>query len=834
MEQLTLQDFEIEISATDVPVSDGGYYPVAVLRSPSGQARTTMRLPFELPALDAQLAALESALANDVGQIAQQFGTQIFDALIRGDVRTVYDLSRQTVLSRGEGLRVKLRINAPELMALPWEFLYDPRQAEFVTLSRYTPLVRYVELPRPESTLAVQAPLRILGMVATPSDVRQLDAEREKTRLENAIRELQAQRLVELAWVQGQTWRDLQAAMQEGPWHIFHFIGHAFAGRGDSESALLLADENGLSSPLSASQLGRLLSDHHTLRLVLLNACEGARAQEQGLFSSLASTLVQRGLPAVLAMQYAISDAAAVEFTTSFYGALAANLPIDAAVSEARKAISLARPQSIEWGTPVLLMRAPDGVLWQVETPTADRAMARIKRLSWPIVLTPLLVLIAIGILVYPLLEPLWAPAQMTGQFRVAVADFGQVDDKAQVRRSQAGTLLSQWFFESLYAEYEQQPDVDLAQSVEVWHDSRTDTEQNVHLGVMRGDTFQDRQAAAAALAERIKAHMVIYGHLVTAGITQRLELEFYLSPLLNDETASVVGPHRLGKPIPLPIPFDADNPEVSILVNEKLQVRTQALFWLTLGLTSSSLGRSEQALKTLTRAEQELNHWPESDGKELLYFFIGREQLSLKQNQEAEAAFRRALAIDPAYARAQIGLGSTYLQRARAVAPRERLDEPQFLEQALENHRLGLEFARQAAEPLVLAVATIASAKSHRLLGETVYVLDRFQDAQLAFDAVLDETEQAILLLNKTRQYRLLAQAYETRGAAFLQLGDILSRQEQTEAGRAHFEQAQTAYKACIEQGVKAPFDAFLQTIVIEQGCLPFYAVAQEYAQKQ
>jgi hypothetical protein len=66
-------------------------------------------------------------------------------------------------------------------------------------------------------------------------------------------------------------------------------------------------------------------------------------------------------------MQYEISDEAAIEFTTSFYRALVANLPIDAAVSEARKAISLAVAGSLEWGTPALFMRAPDGIIWNLD-----------------------------------------------------------------------------------------------------------------------------------------------------------------------------------------------------------------------------------------------------------------------------------------------------------------------------------------------------------------------------------------------------------------------------------------------------------------------------------
>lgn len=48
-----------------------------------------------------------------------------------------------------------------------------------------------------------------------------------------------------------------------------------------------------------------------------------------------------------------------------FYAALVNGFPVDAAMAEARKAI-YSRPNDIEWGTPVLYTRAPDGVLFNV------------------------------------------------------------------------------------------------------------------------------------------------------------------------------------------------------------------------------------------------------------------------------------------------------------------------------------------------------------------------------------------------------------------------------------------------------------------------------------
>ena len=369
--------FDLEISP-----GDGQFYPVAVLSSPAGEARTEMELPLSFEDLREWLFELDIVLFGDMeGIVAPRldwsFGSLLFDALFAGDIRTRYDISRQMAREKGAGLRIKLRINDPELAILPWELLYDARTDEFLALSRHTPVVRYLEVGRPAQALQVRPPLRVLSMVSSPRDLEPLDVETERARMEQALAPLVEQGRVELVWLEEPTWRALQEAMQAGPWHIFHFIGHAtddeeefFAEGNESEElvgALILTDDDGNATPLGASDLARLLGDHRSLRLVILNACEGARGDEGSLFSSLAAALVEKGLPAVLAMQYEISDEAAIEFSRSFYGALANGYPIDAATGEARKAISLALPDSLEWVTPVLFMRAADGKIWEIE-----------------------------------------------------------------------------------------------------------------------------------------------------------------------------------------------------------------------------------------------------------------------------------------------------------------------------------------------------------------------------------------------------------------------------------------------------------------------------------
>ena len=369
-ERLNYLDFELKIGA-----GNKGKYPVEVINSPAGQASETMCFPFDEQSLRERLNSLSSEAS------ARDFGEQLFNSLFSGEVRGRYDVSLQIARSAGKGLRLKLRIQALELNALPWELLYDPRSGEFVSLSRHVPLVRYPEIPRPIEPLQISPPLRILGMVVSPSDLMPLNVEQEKQRVEKALEGLQSQGLVKLEWLTGQTWRDLQQAMKGGPWHVFHFIGHGGFDQKTDGGFIVLADEKGKPHRLWANELSRLLADHRSLRLVLLNSCEGARGGEGDIFSSTAATLVRRGIPAVVAMQDEITDGAASEFSHAFYEALADGLPVDAAVTEARKAISLAVSDAAEWAAPALFLRSPDGVLFNLpqKEATAMNAGANTK-----------------------------------------------------------------------------------------------------------------------------------------------------------------------------------------------------------------------------------------------------------------------------------------------------------------------------------------------------------------------------------------------------------------------------------------------------------------------
>lgn len=391
-------DFDITIKPTD-----GSDYEVSV-RSPGGQRDFPMHFPFDDQALRAQLEALEVALLRSRAksrrvvsreeQTVEGFGRALFGALI-GKVSDLYKLSHQQA-GEDKGLRVVLHINDPRLAAVPWEFLYDPEQREYVCLSRHTPIVRYPDQASPVNPISVRPPLRILGMAVSPKGLPRLDLEREKKRMEDAVRPLA--RLVELKWLQGQTSQDLQNAISSGTWHVFHFIGHGEYSEETDEGCVILADEEGRPERLNALNLARVLQ-HKPLKMVVLNACEGARGGGKDALSSTASPLLLRGVQAVLAMQYEIGDDAAIEFSRAFYGAICRGVPIEEALAEAR--ISIAIGNSVEWGTPVLHLRAESGRLFDINlggerlAAMLTQARAHIAEGDWASAIANLQVIVA-------------------------------------------------------------------------------------------------------------------------------------------------------------------------------------------------------------------------------------------------------------------------------------------------------------------------------------------------------------------------------------------------------------------------------------------------------
>ena len=332
----------------------------------AGAAGEVVTSPFTLPFAPTELAAFMVAVgppraatrrlvpaAARVTDV-KDYGGRLGDALLTGSVGAAFRARLDEARAQGRDVRVRLRLDTvPELEAVPWEYLYDTRLGRFLTLSTRTPVVRLLDALDSPPPVTVQAPLRVLVMISSPSDMPELAVEREEQLLRATTGDLVEAGHLELVVLGRATLPTLQRALLE-PFHVFHFIGHGGWDRESEQGVLVLEREDRTSHRVSGARLGTLLHDARDLQLAVLNACEGARSSGRDAFSGVGQALVRQGLPAVVAMQTEISDRAAIVFSHEFYSFLTRGLPIDAAICEVRKAMATSDEAS-EWGTAVLL-----------------------------------------------------------------------------------------------------------------------------------------------------------------------------------------------------------------------------------------------------------------------------------------------------------------------------------------------------------------------------------------------------------------------------------------------------------------------------------------------
>ena len=384
------EDFALKIA------SDGaGGCTVRVLHAPYGGRDTPLVLPYDDVQLDQIMGTLEALVrgssrhgrptARTLSENSdpEEVGADLFRAVFQDSILESYLQSLGRVESDPKmGLRVRLHFDPEEpelrrLCTLPWELLYRGSTRDFLARDVYTPVLRYLHVPRYQGTLSPVAELRILAVMASPEGVTPLNLKQERERLEEAIGDHPR---IDLQFLESPTLNALRHRLRDEEFHGLHFMGHGDFDHRTGDGALLFETPEGTKDPV----LGRVLADTLTaapsLRLVFLNACDTARLPRhhgQDPYTGVASALVMRGIPAVLAMQFPISDIAAIAFSEAFYGALGAGDPVEGALAEGRHAIYRDQPQGWEWATPVLFLGV-DGALFPQPEETPIHSLAEL------------------------------------------------------------------------------------------------------------------------------------------------------------------------------------------------------------------------------------------------------------------------------------------------------------------------------------------------------------------------------------------------------------------------------------------------------------------------
>lgn len=360
------QNFDLEITSPR-----NGQLRARVLASPQGDCPfIAVRWPFDADEENEFLADIHgSPRQGRTGPrrlvSVQEFGGKLFEAVFSGDIEHLFRSSRDTAFRSGKGLRILLRLAEDSaLHATPWEYLFDTEAREFLALREHTPLVRYLPAVQPIAPIAVEGPLRILLALSSPGGHPRDELAHEWERLRIALEPLIDAGQLELQHVPGScTFDNLKEALLHSRPHVFHFVGHGQAG------ALMLEQASGTGLALGPLQLRSVFPSGGLPRLIVLNARSGGTNEALSL-PGLAQGFLRQGVPAVVAMRPSLTDGAGLIFSRYFYRHLVETGAVDASLTEARLRVR-GNGHPLEWGTPLLYMRAPGGQLFQVSTSQA-------------------------------------------------------------------------------------------------------------------------------------------------------------------------------------------------------------------------------------------------------------------------------------------------------------------------------------------------------------------------------------------------------------------------------------------------------------------------------
>ena len=336
-----------------------------------------------------------------------KYGQHLFRVLFDGPIATAYDHASVLARQRSDGrLHVHLLLDERlpgEVHELKWERMCN-LQGKPLAISGLTPFSRYTTLPEAEPEPLKESVIRLLFVVSAPKDLEAyhlavIDVEAGVRRLLGELADVWRSGRCQATLLPGQTElspelrADLKAAGCEvvrgnatldniaghlTDQHAFHFLGHGQYR--DGQGWLMLEGEDGTLLPVADTELATRLGDT-PVRLVFLAACEsavgdGSPAAGETSFRGLAASLVQAGIPAVVAMQEQINIEAAYRLTREFYRRLfLEHGMVDRALNEARALLYGQDEQ--DWGTPVLFMRLKTG---QLATANPVRSALRAMR----------------------------------------------------------------------------------------------------------------------------------------------------------------------------------------------------------------------------------------------------------------------------------------------------------------------------------------------------------------------------------------------------------------------------------------------------------------------
>jgi hypothetical protein len=313
------------------------------------------------------VAALE-ALDGDIDAYGDALAGMLFGA--EAKVKSFYDKARAVANEKDMPVHFRIYVDpkAPaEYRSVRWETLRDPEDGLPVATKRNLMLSRHLKnADWRQAAPPKKHDLHALVAIANPSDGERLGYRLPAIAVERARDALGAIRTTPLASGGRATLGRIADALDECI-DILYLVCHGVIRRG--EPLLFLEEPDGRTALTGAAQLAQRIAElQRRPTLAVLSSCAsagpGAREEsvDDGALAPLGPSLVDAGVPAVVAMQGNVTVETAGRFMKTFFTALDRDGIVDRAVAVARGEVR-DRP---DWWVPVLYSRLKRGRTYYV------------------------------------------------------------------------------------------------------------------------------------------------------------------------------------------------------------------------------------------------------------------------------------------------------------------------------------------------------------------------------------------------------------------------------------------------------------------------------------
>ncbi len=370
-----------------------------------------------------------------------------------------------------------------------------------------------------------------------------------------------------------------------------------------------------------------------------------------------------------------------------------------------------------------------------------------------PLILLSALISALIGVYQFTRSYDEFLPENMTGEFNIAIADFGQLNNQGNLLSSAEASEMAAGFSQVLNEELADKPEDD--QSIEIR------SSQDVQM--IPWKTLAEYEQAVVELSTRLDADIVFYGYINV--MNTEFVPKFYLSPDRLPYAEELSGHYELRSPIIDPIDV-AGNNEVRREVSRLLDQHSFALQPFIQGLSRFRIGDYENAesyFKQAANAEIWIDDTSEAEQvKELLYLFMGNTAGRLAKLDEAEAYYLKALSVtDDEDARARLGLAEIVFQRSHGnCQPDNTQVHVEGLHEAINIYEdvLHVPVPSEFAAVYVTTKASFGLGRSYLCLS-LAHAEDAWVKAESAFQQVIDIYENN----NDETQRRIKERAAES-----------------------------------------------------------------------